>query len=348
MEYLMTKKKILIVSLITLFLAVAIFLGFNIREDKMSQPIIPQEGIYEVSTHSFWLRTRGIDIILRVNSNVIVKAHDFEIFRDSGMLQSSLNIDSIIHNGNNIIEVYFKKLPSSMFSIDKRELIDNIDNYGSMYIMKSDKVYKDGKPYNDSRQPKVHIKFQLDEKGSPIITTPEGILAEKDLKIEPYENGYTKVTTNFILNNAKTKEWEKGVPYKSNQHHQLLENAYVDLWNILNQEDWGNLRKIYSIALQEAREQEPLISEATVYSMISPEDGIKKQGLRLIPMHPFSKYELETSNDGKLFRLVMYNDEGVKYSPIVFQNKEDEPEGKISIMPWFSVIDGKVQLTLPF
>lgn len=344
----MKKKKTLAVFLIILFLAITIFLSFNIREEKMSQPVIPQEGIYEVSNYGFWIRTTSVDAILRINSNVIFKAHDSSIFRESASLQGSSGIDSTIHNGNNLIEVYFRQMPADMFPEEMKNFIESEEKYASAYIMRNDNVYKDGKPYSGKEFVEVHIKFQLDEDGNPVITTPEGTVTEKDLKIEPYENGYTKVTANFVLDNAKPKEWEKGVPYDANEHRQLLDNAYVELWNILNQEDWGDLKEIYGIALREAREQEPMISGATVYSMISPEDIIKENGFRLMPMHPFDKYELETSNDGKLFRLVMYNDEGVKYSPIVFQNKVGEPEGQISITPWFSVIDGKVQLTLPF
>lgn len=356
----MNKKKVLLSSIVTLVLIIAIVLGLIFKGEAMNQstqqegienmgqPVIPQEGIYEVSNYLFWVPTTAIDVVLKINSNVIYKAHDSSIFRESASLQGSGGIDSIVHNGSNLIEVYFKQLPASMFPEKMRNFIESTEKDASAYIIRNENIYKDGKPYSAKEITEVHIKFQLNKEDKPIITTPEGTLMEKDLKIEPYENGYTKVTANFMLNSAIPKEWEKGMPYDANQHRQLLENAYVELWDILNQEEWGDLRKMYSIVLKEAREQEPLISEATVYSMISPEDGIKEQGLRLMPMHPFSKYELETSNDGKLFRLVMYNDEGVKYSPIVFQNKEGEPEGQISIMPWFSVIDGKVQLTLPF
>lgn len=346
----MTKKWFGLLALLALFLIVVVVWIVDIKGDQMSHSVIPQKGVYEVSNYGFWTRSRTVDIVLKINSTIVYKGHEDNVFLEHANSQASSGIDELIRNGTNLLEVYFKQWPAEMFPETMHDFIATTEKYAMVYVNRNDNVYSDGRPYKSNQVVEVLIKFELDEEGHLVITTPEGTVKREALKVEPYDNGYTKVTARFVLRDARAKEWEKGMPYndENREHRQLLEAAYVDFWYALNQRDWKKVKKIYAIALAEAQQQEPMIEEAMVYSMISPEDVVKEHGLRLMPMHPFESYEIETSDDGKLIRLVIHNDEGVEYSPIVFQNKQGEPEGRVSIAPWFSIIEGKAVLTLPF
>ncbi|HDR2587857.1 hypothetical protein [Enterobacter ludwigii] len=247
---------------------------------------------------------------------------------DNGIMSTGYNTTAFLSNGLNSIELLMGALDakdkktlspdSSCEVIVTRDTKDQSIEIGRFRLSVNDKgditartsSYYNGGAYNS----KIIEGYSKDEK----------------------DYGLYKLKSNIIINDLPRWSWTKATTV-TEKDLPMIRKAYENIWWMMQRRDINGLKEIAKISIQELAYAEGSTTGIIFVSTDFPAH-VLDESLTPVPID-WSKYKLITYNHGRLFRM------GVGYyqnSPLRFKNSNGV--NVFSYNPYFSIIDGKIQI----
>lgn len=305
-----------------------------------------------ITKHSFVSYSFGFEIRLFVNKILVAET-------DVTPLNSWLSggMSYYIKEGTNLIEIDFRPSPSWEIKKAHEGEFKNIPQHAHILIeeFENGNIYKllaNYRFYLDANsRPHVAIFDPDDENHS---MTNEEIMRKYDYlskrtKITIEKNGYTRVTIPVIAKSVMPLTWMSATPYQASSHRKILENAYHEYWQVLNQsiqsDDWAGLFNFCQVYFKDMAKFES--NEKSIFELASPKKMIQEGRLMLRKFPLLGEFDVEQNEDGRLVRLrKSMNIDGIKGmygSPIIYL-ENDQPS--VSVDSYFSILNDKAVLSI--